>query len=313
MTLIEFLIKAKTSTYADGIKYKVESTRSNSIDYHYEEDSFIYHDTYFGSKEFYGEETVYFDDKPIWYMEYKGGVLNDETTDIYAKVLKPALKNVDNKLPLRGPKEFFIDDYKYTFETIGTFDQFEGIERIYKKDKLVYELICCGGNMEIKRVCDLLRKELYNNDYEYGFYCDGKKYKPNMSNGFDSEFYNLLLTTYKVQNPIDTMREKIGTCNDVVLVMKKILDEYKIENKIWLLHKKVNNKVHTILTFNMSDKTIYLELTPQSNKPYYGKEIIYNNEDELKKEFQNQGYDVIDITNDIVSGEYPEFSLKLIK
>ena len=167
--------------------------------------------------------------------------------------------------------------------------------------------------MEIKRVCDLLRKELYNNNYEYGFYCDGEKYKPNMNNGFDNEFYNLLLTTYKVQDPIDTMREKIGTCNDVVLVMKKILDEEKIQSKIWLLYKKVNNKVHTILTFNVSDKTIYLELTPQSNKPYYGKELIYNNEDELTKEFQNQGYDVIDITNDIIVGKCPEFSLKLIK
>lgn len=313
MTLIEFLIKAKTSTYAYGIKFKVISTKPNSIDYHYEEDNFIYHDTYFGSKEFYGEEIVYFDDKPIWYMEYKGGVLNDETTDIYAKVLKPALKNVNYKLPLRGPKEFIVGDYKYTFETIGTLDQFEGKERIYYKDKLVYELKCCGGNMEIKRVCDLLRIELYNNNYEYGFYCDGKKYKPNMNNGFDSEFYNLLLTTYKVQDPIDTMREKIGTCNDVVLVMKKILDEEKIQSKIWLLYKKVNNKVHTILTFNVSDNIVYLELTPQSNKQYYGKEIIYNNEDELTKEFQNQGYDVIDITNDIVSGEYPEFSLKLIK
>lgn len=95
--------------------------------------------------------------------------------------------------------------------------------------------------------------------------------------------------------------------------MKKILDEKKIESKIWLLHKKVNNKVHTILTFNVSDKMVYLELTPQSNKSYYGKEIIYNNENELKKEFQNQGYDIIDITNDIVVGEHPEFSLKLIK
>ena len=313
MNIIDFLIKAKISTYADGIKYKVTSTKPNSVDYHYAEDNYIYHDTYFGSKEFYGKETVYFDDKPIWYMEYKGGVINDETAEVYAKVLKPALKNINCKFPLRGPKEFLVDDYKYTFESIGTFDQFEGKERIYKKDKLVYELKCFGGNMKIKQVCYLLRKELYNNNYEYGFYCDGKKYKPNMSNGFDSEFYNLLLTVYKVQDPIDTMREKIGTCNDVVLVMKKRLDEEKIESKIWLLHKKVNNKVHTILTFNMSDKTIYLELTPQSNKPYYGKEIIYNNENELKKEFQNQGYDVIDITNDIIVGKCPEFSLKLIK
>jgi len=146
MTLIEFLIKAKTSTYADGIKYKVTSTKPNSIDYHYEEDNYIYHDTYFGSKEFYGEEIVYFDNSPIWHMEYKGGVLNDETTEIYAKVLKPALKNVDNMFPLRGPKNLLVDDYKYTFELIGSIEKFEGIERIYKKDKLVYELICYGGN-----------------------------------------------------------------------------------------------------------------------------------------------------------------------
>lgn len=56
MTLIEFLIKAKENTYADGMKYKVSSTSPNSIDYHYEENDYIYHDTYFGSKEFYGEE-----------------------------------------------------------------------------------------------------------------------------------------------------------------------------------------------------------------------------------------------------------------
>lgn len=147
MTLIEFLIKAKVSTYADGIKYKVLSTKPNSIDYHYEEDNFIYHDTYLGSKEFYGEEIVLFDNKPIWHMEYKGGVLNDESIDVYAKVLKPALKNVDKKLPLRGSQEFCIDDYKYTFEINGTLNRFEGKERIYKKDKLVYELICHGGKL----------------------------------------------------------------------------------------------------------------------------------------------------------------------
>lgn len=146
MTLIEFLIKAKTSTYADGIKFKVPSTKPNSIDYHYEEDNFIYHDTYFGSKEFYGEEIVYFDNSPIWHMKYKGGILNAETTDVYAKVLKPALKNIDNKLPVRGPKEFLIDNYKYTFELIGSIEKFEGTERIYKKENLVYELICYGGN-----------------------------------------------------------------------------------------------------------------------------------------------------------------------
>lgn len=79
-------------------------------------------------------------------MEYKGGVLNNETTNIYTKVLKPALKKVNSEFHLRGPKEFIVDNYKYTFETIGTLNYFKGIERIYKKDKLVYELICYGGN-----------------------------------------------------------------------------------------------------------------------------------------------------------------------
>lgn len=167
--------------------------------------------------------------------------------------------------------------------------------------------------MEIKRICDLLRNELYNNNFEYGFYLEGKKYKPNMNNGFDKEFFNLLLTKYKVQNPIDTMREKIGTCNDVVLVMKKILDEEKINNKIWLLHNTEKNKVHTILTFKVCEKIVYLELTPQSNKPNYATEIIYNTEYEFINYFEKHGFEVIDITNDIIPGEYPNFSLKFYK
>lgn len=167
--------------------------------------------------------------------------------------------------------------------------------------------------MEVKRICDLLRNELYNNNYEYGFYLEGKKYKPNMNNGFDKDFFNLLLTKYKVQNPIDTIREKIGTCNDVVLVMKKILDEEKINNKIWLLHNIEKNKVHTILTFKICEKIVYLELTPQSNKPNYAKEIIYNTEEEFINYFEKQGFEVIDITNDIIPGEYPNFSLKFYK
>lgn len=50
-------------------------------------------------------------------MEYKGGVLKNKTTDIYTKVLKPALKNLNNRFPLQVLKIFIVDDYKYTFTT----------------------------------------------------------------------------------------------------------------------------------------------------------------------------------------------------
>lgn len=53
------------------------------------------------------------------------------------------------------------------------------------------------------------------------------------------------------------------------------------------------------------------ELTPLEALQYENMKLRIENE--LKKEFQNQGYDVIDITNDIAPEEYPEFSLKLIR
>ena len=42
--------------------------------------------------------------------------------------------------------------------------------------------------MKITEICDILRQELYQNDYQYGFYYDGRKYIPDFSTGFDAEF-----------------------------------------------------------------------------------------------------------------------------
>ena len=42
--------------------------------------------------------------------------------------------------------------------------------------------------MTINEICDMLRKELFNSDYEYGFIIDNHKYTPDMNNGFDFEY-----------------------------------------------------------------------------------------------------------------------------
>ena len=163
--------------------------------------------------------------------------------------------------------------------------------------------------MTIKEICDVLRSKLYNKSFEYGFIVDGKKYKPNMENGFDSEYYHLSMTIYTVQDPYITLKEKIGTCVDAVLVMKSTLDNLNIPSKIWLLYNKNKNKVHTILTFEAESKIIYLELTPQSAKPWYGQEIIYSNEQELLQEYERNDYDISDVTNLVTIGERPYFLL----
>lgn len=163
--------------------------------------------------------------------------------------------------------------------------------------------------MTIIEICDMLRKELFNNGYVYGFVLDGKKYRPNMEQGFDDEYYKLSTTIYRVQAPSVTLKEKIGTCIETVLVMRFLLDEYSISSKIWLLYNRKKNKVHTILTFEAEGKIVYLELTPQSSKAWYGKEIIYFCEREFLQEYESKDYDVSDVTDLVVIGEQPEFLL----
>ena len=153
-TFINFLIKAKKSTYANSNIKKVESSRVGSSDYHYEEiidnKKYIYHDTYFGGTKFMGEEVVYCDNnKPIWGMNYYGVTLDDTLgEEAMDKALRPALMKVgedENIIPVRGIAKFENNGYTYTFKTTGTIEKFDGIEQIYKDNNLIYELHCSGG------------------------------------------------------------------------------------------------------------------------------------------------------------------------
>ena len=153
-TFINFLINAKKSTYANSNIKKVESSRVGSSDYHYEEiidnKKYIYHDTYFGGTKFMGEEVVYCDDsKPIWGMNYYGVTLDDTLgEEAMDKALRPALMKVgedENIIPVRGIAKFENNGYTYTFKTTGTIEKFDGIEQIYKDNRLIYELHCSGG------------------------------------------------------------------------------------------------------------------------------------------------------------------------
>jgi len=83
--------------------------------------------------------------------------------------------------------------------------------------------------------------------------------------------------------------------------------------KLWLLHNKTKNKVHTIPTFEAEGKVVYLELTPQSAKPWYGKELVYNNEQDFLQEYQKTDYDVSDVTNRVIIGEQPIFLLEKLE
>ena len=63
------------------------------------------------------------------------------------------------------------------------------------------------------------------------------------------------------------------------------------------------------MTFYVEDKTVYLELTPQSAKPWYGKEMVFDDEQGFISEYGKDGCEVIEITDSVVIGEAPEFIL----
>ncbi len=154
--LVGFLIDAKKSTYASSTAKEI-SSRLGSNDYHYEVELegevMRYHDTYFGTTRFIGEEVVYRkDDIPKWGMNYYGVTLNESVTEeVMDKVLRIALSKVGEDttvLPLRGPSHFENDGYIYTFQSEGTMENFNGIEQVYKDGELLFELHCHGGIVE---------------------------------------------------------------------------------------------------------------------------------------------------------------------
>ncbi len=147
--LYNFLVEAKKNTYANENVKKDLSSRKGSFDYEYSNDKMIYHDTYFGGTKFMGEEVVYSSgDTPIWGMNYYGVTLNESLSEeAIDNALRPALMKVgeDDVLPLRGPKEYMNNGYRYTFEVSGSLEYFEGIETIFKGDEKIYILKCHGG------------------------------------------------------------------------------------------------------------------------------------------------------------------------
>ena len=146
--LEEFLIEAKTQTYANENIETVESSRLGSNDYEYRNGNMTYHDTYFGGTNFIGEEAVYIDNEIYWAMNYHGVTLDESLgEEAMDKALRPALMMVgkDDIIPVRGPKEFVNGDYKYTFNVKGDLNYFNGIETIYRNDEKIYELRCSGG------------------------------------------------------------------------------------------------------------------------------------------------------------------------
>ena len=147
--LAQFLVKAKTVTYASGNQeYAVEPTLSGSHQLEYLDNDLQYRDIYFGGMHFIGMETVFEKKIPIWGMGYYGRALPDSDNEHIAGMppfLKAALCNVPLETPFRGPKTFQMGEYIYENEIHGDIIYFYGIEHIRIQGVTIYNLRYSGG------------------------------------------------------------------------------------------------------------------------------------------------------------------------
>jgi hypothetical protein len=147
--LAAFLVDAHRNTYADKNAAKTLSTRLRSLDYRFERDDLVYHDTYFGMRDFIGEEIIYQRDVPVWGMNYHGIILardagESEVYDFLRAALKQDCIGIE---PARGPRLYRRDRWTYGNSVEGMLGDFGGIELIHRGDALVYRCRYHGGRI----------------------------------------------------------------------------------------------------------------------------------------------------------------------
>lgn len=140
-TVIDFLLRAKKATYA-AKGPEGEPSRPNSHDLRYDEDKYLYIDTYLGGEKFAGEEAMWYEGKPIWSMNYAGRVLAEGFSGDF---LKECLMLVPREYPYRGPLVHRNGDFTYHCVVNGEFEWFNGYEEIFLGSTKVFECVFHGG------------------------------------------------------------------------------------------------------------------------------------------------------------------------
>lgn len=144
--LCEFLVKAKSSTYATGnlAKKIIENNKSTTLIF--EEGDWRYNDNYFGGEPFGGREVVFLKNDPVYIMVYYGRV--NEVVKNFEPVytfLQKALSQIPVEYPFRGPKNLQENNLEYINEYTGVIDDFSGEEKILKDKKEIYRAKYIGG------------------------------------------------------------------------------------------------------------------------------------------------------------------------
>jgi hypothetical protein len=144
--LVSFIIHAKAATYVGGGQ-PAPSCRPGSHDLRFEEGEWSYLDSYFGGRDFIGQEVVYRAGKPVWGMNYYGRILRDDliTPAQAGGVIKASLSRMYADGRFLGGFSHEHEGFVYTDGNEGAAAAFRGRETITRGGELAYELAYHGG------------------------------------------------------------------------------------------------------------------------------------------------------------------------
>jgi len=144
--LERFIVDAKRATYVgDGVAS--EPSRIGSHDLVFRQGDWLYRDSYFGGVDFLGQETVWFQRRPIWAMNYYGYILRTDLIDAVraGATIKAALSAMYAEQRFLGGFDWSGPHGHYVDRSTGDVTHFKGHEAIVVAEVEAYALDYFGG------------------------------------------------------------------------------------------------------------------------------------------------------------------------
>ncbi len=144
--LTNFLLKARTKTYASG-GGRVKAAFKSSCQMEHREGDWFYRDVFNnGNGIFMGMDTVYFQDQAVWISSYYGnykGMTEKQIDEILRSAL---MKNWETARTWQKVK-WMNGGIEYVCEPDfdGSIDEMAGAEKILKDGKEIYHFFYAGG------------------------------------------------------------------------------------------------------------------------------------------------------------------------
>jgi hypothetical protein len=144
--LYDFIIRAKAATYV-GSGQPASACRPSSHDLKFADGDWSYLDSYFGGRDFIGEEVVYYSGKPVWGMNYYGHILRSDliTPAQAGQVIQASLSKMYSEGRFLGGFEYRHEGFTYIDTSEGSVTSFRGREYISRRGETAYELFYHGG------------------------------------------------------------------------------------------------------------------------------------------------------------------------